>query len=156
MIEAFGDIWKMGGDAVVITTNGAVRRDGACVMGRGIAKQAKERYPGLEREIGYNIRLWGNHVARFDPATGDIAYGVPVRETLYTFPVKHHWKEAADLKLIKRSATELAEMVDETAQVLVPRPGCGNGQRSWWEVKPILEPLLDDRFVIVTYSENDR
>ncbi len=46
MIEEFGDIWEIPGDARVITTNGVVRKDGACVMGRGVALQAKMRYPG--------------------------------------------------------------------------------------------------------------
>jgi hypothetical protein len=34
--------------------------------------------------------------------------------------------------------------------VLVPRPGCGNGQLDWEDVKPILLDHFDDRFIVVT------
>jgi hypothetical protein len=39
--------------------------------------------------------------------------------------------------------------------VLLPRPGCGNGHRTWDEVCPVIEPILDDRFT-VTYQPSPR
>jgi hypothetical protein len=40
MKEAYGDIWKLGkrADAIVITTNGSVRKDGKAVMGTGLVR----------------------------------------------------------------------------------------------------------------------
>ena len=72
-------------------------------------------------------------------------------ESLITLPVKHHWQQPADLKLIEVSTHEMVSMVNLKPWkiVAVPRLGCGNGQRSWEEVKPIIEPLLDDRFIVV-------
>ena len=33
--------------------------------------------------------------------------------------------------------------------IAIPRPGCSNGGLNWEiDVKPIIEPLLDDRFII--------
>jgi hypothetical protein len=33
--------------------------------------------------------------------------------------------------------------------ILLPRPGCGNGQLDWAQVGPAIAPLLDDRVTIV-------
>jgi len=49
MQEITGDIWEQHklGRWIVITTNGAIKNDGSCVMGRGVAKQAADKYPEL-------------------------------------------------------------------------------------------------------------
>lgn len=47
MKECQGNIWTYGADIIVITTNGTVRKDGACVMGRGVAQQALKRFLGV-------------------------------------------------------------------------------------------------------------
>ena len=39
MKEVFGDLWEFDG-TIAITTNGYLKRDGTCVMGRGCARQA--------------------------------------------------------------------------------------------------------------------
>lgn len=147
MIEAPAgmDLWDVMGDAVVITTNGDVNREGRAVMGRGCALEAKRLFTDIDKALGRQLRRYGNRVQVVDPA--------PLRYTppIVTFPVKHHWHEQADLKLIARSAHELVALTDAEGweTVVMPRPGCGNGRLRWSDVKPILEPLLDDRFVIV-------
>lgn len=143
MIEDAIDLWETPCDARCITTNGTVKSNGRAVMGRGCAKQATERIPFIQLALGTRIRLEGLH-------TYTIGHygGVP----LLCFPVKHSWDMRADLDLITQSAIELAALADiqPWKVILLPRPGCGNGQRKWHEVKPILAPLLDDRFVVVT------
>lgn len=70
-----------------------------------------------------------------------------------SFPVKHNWFENADLRLINKSAKLLIEMADKMkwSTVVIPRPGCGNGNLDYdAHVKPLLESLFDDRFIIVT------
>jgi hypothetical protein len=79
---------------------------------------------------------------------------LPDGSHLGTFPVKHHWREKADLDLIERSARQLVELADRFGyqRLLIPRPGCGNGQLSYEEVRPVLKGILTgDRFVIVSY-----
>lgn len=148
MIERRGDMWRMPADLRVVTTNGMVRRDGACVMGRGVALQAKRHCPGIEYMLGERITTLGNHVHLLpDPNPDASACDVA------SFPVKHHWRDRADLDLVARSTAELRRLVDEAGyeQVVVPRPGCGNGGRLWAEVRPIVAPLWnDDRFIVVT------
>jgi hypothetical protein len=138
MIEVVGDLWTYPADWRVITTNGAVRRDGCAVMGRGCAKQATQKYPALQGLLGSQLKLRGNHVTEFS------------LWNLLTFPVKHSWEQDADLVLIARSARELRGWLEDHDQPLVvlPRPGCGNGRLDWEVVKPLLLSLPDNVAVI--------
>ncbi len=145
MREVEGDLWDFHGIGawVAITTNGAVRKDGGCVMGRGVAKEAAQRFPWLPTQLGERIRDAGNRVHRFSPIR------------LFTFPVKHHWREPADLVLIEQSARELLGFIEDPGiapavqRIYMVRPGCGNGQLQWEAVKPRIASILDDRFIIV-------
>jgi hypothetical protein len=63
------------------------------------------------------------------------------------------WMAKSDLDLISQSAWELKELADRMGwqSMVIPRPGCANGQLSWDQVKPVLEePFKDDRFFIIT------
>lgn len=152
MIEARGDLWiydpGSGNGTLLrcITTNGAVRRDGAAVMGRGCAAEAKERLPGIEYRLGALLAEHGNRVFRLC-SLNDGSH-------LASFPVKHHWREQADLNLIERSARQLVELVEKFSytDALVPRPGCGNGSLSWDAVRPVLEQALPgQRLTVITF-----
>lgn len=139
-----GDIWKAhaAGWPVAVTTNGEINVGSKAIMGRGTAKDAATRYPALPKKLGARIRDFGNHVFFFP------------EEHLYTFPVKHHWRDPADLALIRQSALEIAEISRGLGQwkVVLPRPGCGNGNLAWSAVEPILAAILDDRFTIVNLA----
>lgn len=147
MIEVYGDLWELAEDnnvdAIVITTNGDVNRFGKAVMGRGCALEAAKKFPTLPARLARSLAINGNIVQSFP------VMGKPV---LYTFPVKHHWHEKADPDLILKSTVALKDIADWTryTKVILPRPGCGNGGLKWEDVKPIIEPYLDDRFMIVT------
>jgi len=142
MIEALVDLWEEPADAKCITTNGYVKKDGTLVMGAGVAGQAQKRYPALPWWWGRCVARDGNHVYPWVDEDGT---------RLLSFPVKHRWYEKADLDLIKRSAHELVEAANvlNLDKILLPLPGCGNGQLSWADVKPVLEPILDDRFWLI-------
>jgi len=146
MTEAFGDLWDADTVALCLTTNGSIKTNGAGVMGRGIALQATRRYPGIGQALGAHLAQNGNHVGLLITRED----GRPI----YAFPVKHVWDQHADLQLIERSARELVEIVDELslASVALPRPGCGNGGLRWEDVKPRIESILDDRFIVVEYA----
>jgi hypothetical protein len=58
-----GDMWTAytAADLFLITTNATITARGALVMGRGIARQAKERFPGLDVALGRQMQaLCGN------------------------------------------------------------------------------------------------
>lgn len=156
MIEVWGDLWAFhrpyrgaqaeavadhGCDAVVITTNGQTRRDGGAVMGRGVARQAMERWPELQAIFGFMLVTRGNHchVVRAN------------NPSIVTFPVKHRWSQPADLNLIIKSARQVVDIANilRWRRVAIPRPGCGNGQLKWDDVRPAIGAILDNRFLVI-------
>lgn len=154
MKEIFGNIWDLAIDndanAIVITTNGVVKQNGEAVMGRGIAKEVAERHPEFAKRLGFRVNEIGNVPFVLEFINSSFEDG-SMREVFFTLPVKHNWWEKADPYLIVSSIKKLVALVDadETMKViLVPRPGCGNGGLKWKDVKPIIEPYLDDRFYI--------
>jgi len=147
MIEVKGDIWKLweGGHFIVIPTNGFVKNNGEAVMGRGLAYDAKIKFPKLPYELGELLKKYGNDVFIFRDYR------------IFTFPVKHKWDEKADIELIKFSAIGLRNLVALWVRskklvppVYIPRVGCGNGRLDWKDVKPILESCLDENFQVVS------
>ena len=82
MLEAQGNVWDFYGapdTVIVIPTNGDVNRYGECVMGRGLALQAKKRIKGIARRLGDAIREFGSVPLYLDDGR------------CLSFPVKHHW-----------------------------------------------------------------
>ena len=131
-----GNVWTYQADVICIPTNGFIKGNGKAVMGRGVARQALERIPGLDYLLGLHLKETGNHV-------------IQLQDSLWTFPVKHKWNEYADPMLIRRSAQELADLQDPNLIYVLPRPGCGNGQLKWNRVAPIIEPILPDNIHII-------
>ena len=150
MIEYEGDLWDLVADATVITTNGFVKSNGRAVMGRGCAREARDRYKDLpasnvDELLGYLLKTEGNHVHDL---------GLWKGRRLITFPTKHHWREASDLELIMRSSGELVVLANtlQLTNIAMPRPGCGSGRRRWSDVRPLIEEVLDDRFIVCHLS----
>ena len=142
MLEAVGDIWEHAdqGSVIVITTNGSLTRDGRAVLGRGVARQAAQRFPDIADKLGRLLAQRGSHV--FD--LGGCVISFPVEETAWSQP---------DLRIIARSAQELRQLADRSGwqRVVVPRPGCGGGGLAWKDVQPLLAPWFDDRFTVISH-----
>ena len=64
MKEIYGDAWELfySGqfDVLFITTNGTIKKDGKAVMGRGIAAEAKSKYPSIPSKLGELLGMGGN------------------------------------------------------------------------------------------------
>ncbi len=154
MIEQQINLWDIDDKdaAICITTNGFVKNSGECVMGRGCAKELIDRQPDFALQLGEKLGVFGNTTILWDH---EITPNVTPR--VITFPVKHNWWEDADLELIAKSATELMSFLNAKhlglTKVYLPRPGCGNGKLAWEIVKPIIEGILDDRVIVVTFKE---
>lgn len=123
-----------------ITTNAMVKKDGSLVMGRGIAQQARDMFPGIDKSFGKRITDCGFHQKAYHIISQD---DYP---KIYAFQVKYSWWEEADLDLIKKST----EMLGETAcknmdkQFFLNFPGVGNGKLKIEDVRPIIEQLPDN------------
>lgn len=149
MIDVTGDLWTYPADFRVITTNGTIKGTRHAVLGRGCAREAAQRYPRLAGLLGRRIAQRGNIVHFFsDLELGD-------RVGLFTFPVKHQWYEKADPALIAQSVAQFAGQLLPSATYVMPRPGCGNGQLFYSDVRPLLLDLPDNVHVITFREGND-
>lgn len=154
MIEVYGDLWSyLDVGWLCITTNGTIKNNGRCVMGKGCAREAKDKLWDIDLKLGELIESNGNVVNLLDRFHS--GYTEPVM--VFSFPVKHNWWEIADLELIRRSCQQLREIWLDSGHgllVVIPQPGCGNGGRLWeWEVKPIMEEELpEDEFRVITWD----
>jgi hypothetical protein len=131
------DIWEFydGGSTIVVTTNGSICKDDRAVMGKGIAKEVKSRYPVFPYLLGNRLKEYGNHVFYF------------VDYDIITFPVKHEWHQQADIELINRSGQELMFLFTmlefKRGEVYSVLPGCGNGSLGWEAVSVSLDCVID-------------
>ena len=118
-----------------------VKKNGDCVMGRGIASAFKTKYPFAPKILGDKIKENGNIVQKI-MWNDDIIF--------MAFPTKHNWFENSNIDLIAKSAEQLNKFAAENPdlKILLPRPGCGNGGLDWKDVKPVLNSLLSNIYVV--------
>lgn len=139
-----GDMWSAypDSDLFLVTTNSTVRKDGALVMGRGIALEAKTRFPDLPFAAGAWLRAAGL-------TGGDYGILLPYpnmdhpQHRVGMFQVKRHWGDQASLDLIRLSVTTLSQLVEEDGyeNVHLNFPGIGNGKLQYAHVLPLLSEL---------------
>lgn len=148
MIEQIGDLWDLHNQGcwVGIPTNGAVRPDGTARMGAGLALEASQRFPILQKALGARLLAEGNHVFAF----------VPFR--IITIPTKSSpWKDA-DPGLIRIALKELHQIMDTllvSKRLYLPRLGCGLGKLPWDGRDGVRKLMVkefgdDDRVVVVS------
>lgn len=144
MREAVGNMWTDFDEnsVLAITTNGDTNREGKAIMGAGTAWQAAEKYPLLPYVFGSLLISHGND-----------CYYMP-QWSLLMFPVKDRVYLNAKIPIIVQSCLRATALADahKWKQVVLPQPGCGAGGLRWEDVKPVIEPLLDDRFIAVSYD----
>ena len=121
----------------LFTGNDTRRRDGAIVMGRGAAREVRDRWPAVQ--YGFH----GDLPVRFESIATDQVIG--------WFQVKRHWGDQADPALIKRSAEYLAWIVQQPLNQRLEwhmnYPGIGNGRLTRDVVEPLLQVLPDNVYL---------
>lgn len=133
-------------ESILIPTNGIVTKDNKNVMGAGLAKQFKDKYPGIDLKLGHLIKNFGNHVFHLNEF-------MSLDKNYYSFPTKNDWKSPSELNIIKRSCKEIKNICDDN-KIYLPQVGCGCGSLDWELVKPILDDLLDNRFICLIYKRS--
>ena len=130
-----------------LLTNGDTNKLRLAIMGKGVARQAKNKYTGLAALLGQKIITWGN------APYGGLLSRTPM---LYSFPTKYHWRDThASLELIKWSTQALNKFIRHTGRgrtVLLPRPGCGNGKLNWEDIEPIVSILPENVWLVTNGS----
>lgn len=139
MRRRVGDMWQVYGHGLfLITTNSYLRKDGALVMGRGIASQALERWPKVQFDYGCRIRDACGHLG---------VYGLLVSENddFGLFQVKRHFRASASPDIIAASAQMLRAWcaAHPGIEVNLNYPGIGWGRLSEEVVEPIIRTLPD-------------
>ena len=146
MKEITGDIFSETiinfSDAICITTNGVIKKDGRNVMGAGVALIAKNKFKDIDLKLGNLIKDNGHIV--------QIILNEP--KPLISFPTKNNYWEKSSVQLIEKSLIELVNLTDimKWNKVILPKPGCNNGGLSWLRIiKPLLEQILNNRFWVI-------
>lgn len=144
MILERGNMWDVFGntDLFIVTTNPIRRKDGACVMGRGIALECANRFPDFPFILGEQIRLMELDDQRINAGIVGNFDG----QIMGYFMVKEHWQREAKPSIIRKSVNDLLDelVLLSPARVDLNFPGIGNGRLSREEVLPIIEQLPDN------------
>ena len=135
MIEiATGDILSAGTDALVNTVN--------CVgiMGRGIALQFKNAYPGnfkayeaaCKRQEVQPGRLFIHETGKFSP------------RFIINFPTKRHWRGKSRIEDVESGLVDLVVQIRRLGirSIAIPPLGAGLGGLNWADVRPQIEAAL--------------
>lgn len=129
-------------EAMCVTTNGIIKTNGEAVMGRGIAKAVNDKY--------HVAKILADHLKNHGNIPCDL--GIYNGFHVLSFPTKNDWRKNSDPELIRQSAKYLVQLANQLqlSKIYVPKPGCSNGHLDWnKQVKPVIEPILDDRFIII-------
>lgn len=147
------DLWSLhqAGFYACDPTNLTLDAAGRAVMGAGISRVVRERWPGAPERLGRWISAYSapgvkpGQAARPDECTGRLVFLDRTARLVY-LPTKYNWRERADLALIKRGLGELAALLraHPDLRVALPRLGSGLGGLTWEdEVCPLLMAALD-------------
>jgi hypothetical protein len=158
--------------AIGIPTNGFISRNGAGVMGAGLAYDVKNRYNGIVYDLGLLIKREGHIVGWIRKPF----ISIPVKPCFYKIENQNQKKKIlpkvrsiygigetvpgfhcmADIKLIETSLNQLVDFIEKNSleRVYIPLLGCGNGGLSpTKDLFPLLERMnLPDSVVLVVQS----
>lgn len=135
------------------------------VMGAGLAKQFKERYPNMfeaykkycssgKMKLGRNY-IWMNpNGLRSDRRCID--YGEFV--DIICMPTKYHWKDNSQIEWIKAGLLDLYNYVKVNyghgCSIAIPKIGCGLGGLNWEnDVKPLIEKIFENLNITIKVYE---
>jgi len=107
------------------------------VMGKGIAKEFKARYPKMYPEYR---RLCDEHRL----AVGSLHLWRGQKRWVLNFPTKTTWKLPSKIEYITAGLQKFVESYARMGitSISFPPLGCGNGNLDWSDVRPIMEEYL--------------
>ena len=122
------------------------------VMGAGLAKQFKSRYPGNYKR--YKEACRAGRVIPQEMFISPINMANP--KYIINFPTKRHWKDKSQRLDIKHGLAAMRRNVDELGikSLAMSALGCGLSGLSWEIVKDLIEKVLWDWDVkvVICYS----
>ncbi len=132
VIYTAGDVLDADAEALVNTVN--------CVgvMGKGLALQFREAYPG-------NYAAYRDACRRGEVVPGRLFVWATVKagnpRCIVNFPTKRHWRGRSRMEDIEAGLHALVEFVREQGvrSIALPPLGCGLGGLDWAQVRPRIE-----------------
>ncbi len=107
------------------------------VMGKGIAKEFKGRYPVMYREYrslcdNHQLQIGQLHLWRGD------------KRWVLNFPTKSTWRQPSKIEYIKAGLAKFVDSYERLGinSISFPPLGCGNGNLDWADVRPVMESYL--------------
>lgn len=110
------------------------------VMGKGLAKHFKIRYPEMFAE--YKILCDAGQLT-----IGQLHLYPAEDKWILNFPTKAHWRAKSKLEYIEVGLGRFVEIYEEQQieSIAFPMLGCGLGGLDWeTQVKPVMESYLSD------------
>lgn len=122
-----GDLFASGAEAIVNPVN--------CVgvMGKGLALQFKERFPGnyksYREACGQGLVVPGEMFV--------VETGQALPRLIINFPTKRHWRDRSRMDDIEAGLSALVHVIDERdiRSIAVPALGSGLGGLDWADVR---------------------
>ena len=148
MIDKLGKI-----DNFIITTNSYIKTTNELVMGRGIALQIKQIIPTIPKKAGKLIKHMSSYgLCRLGRISYDdyLQNGVDLTKSkILLFQVKKHFKDKADISLIKKATNLLIIEANNypNEEFHLNFPGIGYGGLRIEAVEPIILTLPDNVFI---------
>src|SRR5260370_38616791 len=131
LTEEYGSLFDAHADGLVTAGNTAG------VMGRGLALQFKQAFPGNLRAYQAVCRHGEVRLGRmFTWETG--LPGQP--KYVINFPTKGHWRSNSKLDDIKAGLASLRQVIGDYGiqSIAIPPLGCGNGGLYWRDVRQLI------------------
>ncbi|MBR3244543.1 MAG: macro domain-containing protein [Parasporobacterium sp.] len=126
-----GDIFESPAQVVVNTVNTVG------VMGKGIAKEYKTRYPEMFQLYQQACKTKRLSIGKLMLWYGDDRW-------VLNFPTKEHWRGKSKIEYIEKGLQEFCDKYADynIVSVAFPKLGCGNGGLDWKDVKKLMEKYL--------------
>lgn len=143
-----GDIFNSPAQVVVNTVNTVG------VMGKGIAKEYKDRYPEM-------FRLYKEACRNKKLTIGKLMLWYGEDRWILNFPTKEDWRGKSKIEYIEKGLQEFCEHYADynIDSIAFPKLGCGNGGLDWEDVKQLMEKYLFslpiDIYIYVNYLKKN-
>jgi O-acetyl-ADP-ribose deacetylase (regulator of RNase III) len=115
------------------------------IMGKGIARQFKKRYPE-------NFQLYAEACRYGEVKIGEMFVTKEGGRLIINFPTKEHWRNPSYIEWIEDGLYDLkAFLIEEKVKsVAIPALGVGNGGLKWSAVRELIIAILCDMDADIT------
>ncbi|MGN0243994.1 MAG: macro domain-containing protein [Lachnospiraceae bacterium] len=132
MIEYIeGNIFNSPAQVIVNTVNTVG------VMGKGLALSFKKRYPQM-------FEAYKRACDKHQLTIGKLMLYYAPDHWILMFPTKENWRNPSKLEYLEAGLHKFVNTYAEkgVTSIAFPKLGCGNGELSWSDVKPVMERYL--------------